>query len=201
MMSRCLTAEPEIQLIEHPQHPIIPRAMAAEHDSEVALAADHGLLPFWKRCLLCGTDLELEWPDLSEVNPSDIKNRGRGEWRRGAELGCSFCNIIISVFDDAEKQHNCQIPDGFLISNTDSPQCFYKIEGSQVFLGPNGSTGRYLLALEFVDMPLLAEPGQQPNYWGIITIYLDGTLPFCLFNHHASPAQSLVRSTWLDLVF
>lgn len=175
--------------------------MAAEHDSEVALAADHGSIPFWKRCLLCGTHLELEWPDLSEVNPSDIKNRGRREWRRGAELGCSFCNIITSVFDDAENQHKCQIPNGLYIEDTGNPGGSYKMEGSQVFLGPNESTGRYLLALEFVNMPLLVGPGQQPDYWGIITIYLDGTLSFRSFNHHASPAQCPVRSAWLGLVF
>lgn len=172
--------------------------MAAEHDSEVVLAADQGSVPFWKRCLLCGTDLELEWPDLSELSPSNIKNRGRGEWRRSAELGCSFCNIINSVFDDAEKQHKCRIPDGFYISNTGSAGGSYKIEGPQVFLGLNESTGRYLLALELVNMPLLVEPGQPPDFWGIITIYLDGTVSFSSLNPHASPAQVSLRSTRLE---
>lgn len=150
--------------------------MAFEHDSEVDEAAHNGSIPYWKRCLLCGTDLELDWPHLSELNPSDIKNHALGEWTRGAELGCSFCNIVVSVVDDAKQQHGCSIPDDYDIIQV-LPDGDYTMKGFQVFLGLNESTERYLLALEFVWMPLLVDSGNQNEFWGTITIYLDGTLP------------------------
>lgn len=193
MMSRCLTAEPEIQLIEHPQHPIIPRAMAAEHESEVALAADYGSVPFRNHCLLCGTDLRQDWPDLSTLNPSDIKNHAREKWRRAAESGCSFCNIITAVIDDAEKQHGCSVPEDYRRIQKDSP-FGGDLEGFQVFLGRSDSTGRYLLALEFVMMPLLVEAKEMSEWWGTITIYVDGAQPPCYPSHHASSALLLTGS-------
>lgn len=149
--------------LKHLQHPIISPEMASEYDSEVDEAVDHGSVSSWKRCLVCGTDLELEWPHLSEVNPSGIKNHARDEWTRGAELGCSFCNIVFSVINDAGKRYGCSIGD--------------QVKDFQVFLGLNESTGRYLLALEYVWMPLLVEPGHVNRAWGSITVYLDGKPP------------------------
>lgn len=153
----------------------LPR-MTSEYDNEADEAAAHGSIPFWKCCLLCGTDLELDWPHLSELNPSEIKNHAYGEWRRGAELGCSFCNIVVSVAADARKQHGCTISERYDVI-TGLPDRDYTLKGFQVFLGLNESTERYLLALEFVWMPLLVDPGQQNQFWGTITIYLDGKLP------------------------
>ena len=149
--------------------------MAAEYDSEVALAAEHGSGPFWNRCLLCGTDLKLDWPDLNELNPSDIKNHAHDEWRRAAAAGCPFCNIIIAVIDDAKQQHRCSVPDVYNLIMTGSPTG-NDIKGFQVILARNDSTGRYLLALEHIWMPLLVQPEEQREFWGTITVYLDGAL-------------------------
>lgn len=177
-MRKHLALDPSsIQVIKHLQHAIISQEMASEYDSEVDEAADHGSIPFWKRCLLCGADLDLEWPHLSEVNPSDIKNNAPAEWRRSAELGCSLCNIVVSVIDDARKQHGCSIPDDYHKIMGALPDREYTVKGFQVFLGLNESTERYLLALEFVWMPLLLDSGQKMEFWGTITVYLDGMLP------------------------
>lgn len=82
--------------------PIISRDMTAECDREVAQFAGLHSLPIWNRCLLCGTDLELDWPDLCELNASDIKNHAHDKWRRAAGSGCPFCSIVIAVIDDAQ---------------------------------------------------------------------------------------------------
>ncbi|KAG6361761.1 hypothetical protein INS49_009989 [Diaporthe citri] len=179
--------------------------MASEYDSEIDEAANHGSIPFWKRCLLCGTDLELDWPYLPEINPSDIKNHAHGEWRRGAELGCSFCNIVVSVVDDARKQHGCSISDGYGRILSALPDRKYTLKGFQVFLGLNESTDRYLLALEFVWMPLLVDPEEQNEFWGTITIYLDGPdifntqlEPFFEIPRHSGSAEALDNARhWL----
>lgn len=150
--------------------------MAAEHDSEVApgAACGFGTGSFEKNCLLCGTDRELDWPDLSKLDPADVKNHTPGDWRRAAESGCPFCNIIVAVIDDAGKQHGCSVPDVYQVWNSGPAASDDKIKGFQVFLGPNEATGRYLLALEHVWMPNMVEPGE---WWGTITVYLDGKPP------------------------
>lgn len=125
-------------------------------------------------CLLCGTDLGLDWPDLSKLVPADIRDHAPDDWRRAAHSGCPFCNVVVSVVDDARKQHGCFVA-GLPFRNWE-----VNYNGFQVFLGPNESTGQYLLALEHVWMPLLVEPGEEQNeFWGIITVYLDGTLTRC----------------------
>lgn len=173
-LSKYLSVVPSrTHLIPSPQHLNIFQDMATQCDSEVAPPAGHGSVPFWNHCLLCGTDLRQDWPDLSTLNPSDIKNHAREKWRRAAETGCSFCNIIIAVIDDAEKQHGCSVPDFYRRVHKDSP-FGGDLEGFQVFLGRSDSTGRYLLALEFVMMPLLLEPKEKDEWWGTITIYVDG---------------------------
>lgn len=149
--------------------------MASECDSEGRPVADCGLGsgPFGKNCLLCGTDLKLDWPDLSRLNPAHVKNHAPGDWRRAAQSGCPFCNIIIAVIDDAGKQHGCSVPDVYRIRETGIPGG-YDTKGFQVLLELNESTARYLLALELIMMPL-EEPRTQGQFWGTITIYLDGT--------------------------
>ncbi|KAL1867856.1 hypothetical protein Daus18300_006131 [Diaporthe australafricana] len=138
--------------------------MAAKCDSEMGPASDHASGTLRKRCDLCATDLERDWPDLSLINPRDIKNHAEEEWRRAAELGCSFCNIIVSISDDAAEQYGCSFPADFKSLD---------LKWFQVFLCPNGSTGRYTLALTHVWMPLLAGPGFRKEFWGAITVHLD----------------------------
>lgn len=150
--------------------------MSAEYDGEVGEAADEPSFPFWNCCLLCGTNLEQDWPDLSGLSPSDIKNHAHDEWRRAAKSGCPFCSIIISIIDDAGEHHGCSIPDDYELANTGSP-AGDETRGFQVILSRNESTGRYLLALELVWMPL-EEPRAQSEFWGTITVYLDGTPSF-----------------------
>lgn len=156
--------------------------MDAKYDSEVAPAAGYGLGPSWNRCLLCDTDLDLDWPDLTKLKPSKIRNHAQDEWRKAAAAGCSFCNIIIAVTDDAGKQHKCSVPDTYdqLINTGHPPGDGPK--GFQVSLNRNESTGRYLLALEHIWMPSFADFDdfdEQDHYWGKITVYLNGA-PFLL---------------------
>lgn len=206
VVSKSLDVGPsQIQLIRPLQHPIIFREMAAEHDVEEAPPADHGSVPFWNHCLLCGTDLEQDWPDLSELDPSDIKDHAIDEWRRASETGCPFCNIIIAVIEDAGKQHGCSIPDDFRLRRIGSPTG-NAIKGFQVILERNESTGQYLLALEVVWMPLLMEPGKRMDseFWGIITVYLDGKVSLILLaqstflafmtSHCIFPTQLCIRA-------
>lgn len=137
--------------------------MAGEYDSGSIPASDDSSSIVEVCCELCATNLARDWPDLSAINPLDISKHADDEWRRAAELGCSFCNIVISVFDDAVEQHGCSS-----VAPLDAT-------GFQVYLGPDGSTGRYLLALEHVMMPLLVEPSDgMKEFWGIITVPLDG---------------------------
>lgn len=210
MVSKSLSVDPsQIHLFRPLQHPMIsPKKMTAEHDIKGAVLEDHDSVPFWNHCLLCGTDLEQDWPDLSELDPSDIKNHAHDEWRRAAETGCPFCSIVVAVIDDAGKQHGCSIPDKYHnIKNTGSPTDNDK-KGFQVILERNGSTGRYLLALELVWMPLLVEPGKKldSEFWGTITVYLDGTLfllllaqsPFlsCGTSYYVFPTQLYIGAAW-----
>lgn len=180
---------PQVQLSWPLQHTIISREMTAECDRQVAQFAGLHSLPFWNRCLLCGTNLELDWPDLSELNASDIKNHAHEKWRRAAESGCPFCSIVIAVIDDAVKQHGCSVPDHYRRLWTDGP-FGGDLEAFQVFLGRNESTGHFLLALELVMMPFFHESGKQSEFWGTITVYLDGPQPpflpqspFCIASH------------------
>lgn len=153
--------------------------MDAKYDSETASAAEYGSGPSWNRCLLCATDLKLDWPDLTKLKPSNINNHAHDEWRKAAAAGCSFCNIIIAVADDAVKQHRCSIPGYYeKLLNTGLPPG-ESLKGFQVSLNCNKSTGRYLLALEPLWMPLWADPEEQSHWWGAITVYLDGA-PFLL---------------------
>lgn len=156
--------------------------MDAKYDSEVAPAAEYGSGPSWNRCLLCSTDMELDWPDLTKLKPSNIKNHAHDEWRMAAAAGCPFCKIIIAVIDDAGKQYRCSVPDFYdQLLNTGNPPGG-RVKGFQVSVTRNESTGRYLLALEHIMMPLFAgsdEMDEQDHFWGTITVYLDGA-PFIL---------------------
>jgi hypothetical protein len=160
------------------QASIISRGMAAEY--EAALAAEQAFGSFCNHCLLCGTNLYLDWPDLTELNPSEIKNHAHDEWKRAAATGCPFCSIIVAVIDDAVEQHGCSIPgpDEYGCIETRSPTRT-GIKGFQVILARNDVTGRYLLALEHVWMPLLVEAGEQSEFWGNITVYLSGQSLYC----------------------
>lgn len=138
---------------------------------------EHGLGPFWNRCFLCGTDLELDWPDLTELVPSDIKNRAHDDWRWAAAMNCPFCSIVIAILNDAGREHDCSVPDDYRLAFAGGPLGNY-IKGFQVVLARNESTGKYLLALEVIWIPL-PENEWQRKFWGIITVYLDGVLvPF-----------------------
>lgn len=156
--------------------------MDAMYDSEVASAAEYGSGHSWNRCLLCDTDLKLDWPDLTKLKASNIRNHAHDEWRRAAAAGCPFCKIIIAVIDDAGKQYRCSVPDFYdqLLYAGDPPGD--SLKGFQVSLRRNESTGRFLLALEHIWMPPFAgfnEFDEQHHYWGKITVYLDGA-PFLL---------------------
>ncbi|KAK2599200.1 hypothetical protein N8I77_010973 [Diaporthe amygdali] len=149
---------------------LVCQQMATKHDGETALAAAHGSGTFPKRCELCDTVLAQDWPDFSKIDPLSIKNHAGGEWKRAAESGCPFCSIVVSVIGDARIQHGCSMPADFGVIDYES-STEERIKGFQVFLGLNASTGRYLLAIEHVWMPMLG--GTQKEFWGTITVYLD----------------------------
>lgn len=150
----------QTRLIPPSQCTNISREMAADSASQ-ATDLTSGSGSFGKSCLLCCTDLELDWPDLSRVNPADAGNHAFGDWKQAAESGCAFCNIVVGVIDDAWKQHEC------LVSRD-----------MNVILSLNESTGRYLLAFDPV-MIRLEEPHAQRWGRGTITVYLDGTPSVC----------------------
>lgn len=174
----------QLPLIRPLQDLLVCLEMAEEHDSEAAPATSLGSSTFRTSCYLCDSVLEQDWPDLSTINPLNIKNRAGYEWERAAESGCPFCNIVVSVVDDAREQYGCSTAEES--SPLLNPGLPYgeNTRGFQVFLGPRDSTGRYLLALELVMMPLLVEPGFQKEFWGIITVYLDGEPSLWLLECH-----------------
>lgn len=145
--------------------------MATTVEVDLVSTIEHGSGEFQMRCRLCGTDLGQDWPDLSELNPLDIKNHALDEWRGAADWGCPFCNIVISVLDDSWKQYGCY--DSLYYkdpANTPDPD----MQGFQVMLHPN-TKGQYLLSLEHINMPLLVDPdSEQDEFRGTITVYLDG---------------------------
>lgn len=152
--------------------------MDAIHDSDVAPAADpgSGSGASGNNCFLCGTDLGLDWPDLSKLNTVDMEGHLYDDWEWAAVFGCPFCNIIFDVVDDIGKRHGCSI----LGNHTSTQKALLDHLGAlQVHLRLNEVTQRYLLALEMVWMPLLVDYGTQSEFWGIVTVYLDGTLPGC----------------------
>lgn len=144
--------------------------MAKTGDSDVVPSTEDSSGEFEMQCRLCGTDLGQDWPNLSKLNPLDIKNHALYEWRGAADWGCPFCNIVVSVLDDSWKQYGCYdtLYRKDLEKGLDSGW-----QGFQVLLHPNAK-GQYLLSLEHVKIPVLGDLASfVERDLGTITIYMD----------------------------